>query len=688
MSDWSITITDSGGTDHTPALYAPPGVDLPRRKPRANGRPQLEFGVLPDRDSNGDPKFFDSSFEEADVAVTLDGTDQPYSTIVAVEDRPADGIVILTAEGGDELDQPVDTTFGVIETHAAAEQLITNNTSYGTDVPTPSTTTETDTLVQDQQDGFASSDLVPPPADDSPVHVDDSGNVTLHQSLFIKTASELAFSFDEVGDSVELDFTLGYSIPADRVGAGFDTDIQTDIAGIEFKVDGEVIGRIEPGQDVSSAPAWVTSVGAETRIPPGDHTFSAEATALEDEAGNSLSGPTPEAVAVWDDKYSYTFDPDLVTGPELYPDAATARFREPLVTKAVTGARVRGYFADNEAGTFTVGNGQESSTVQNDASVDADFSDRGAVVSLEVELGRYGNDTSNVPEQGFKAETLTGYRLFADLETMPLVVDESFEGTVADVLSELADTLRGDFVWAYDTDSGGNSIIRFVRVGSQTTTENDLEDYTVRKDVSGILDEVTVRGGRVRVDGEGVRLQHGTAIPVDRDRLSEDSETVRDPDTGAVYEHGTGADYTIDYAAGEITALSDGDIADAQQVRVSYEFQPAATVSADTTSTPTRSETIDILPLRSDRACRLAGRQLIDALATPAYQAEATVRGNTTYSVVTELAAGRLPVSSLETVDIEATPAGTTVRLDARQSLGDVVGEIRDRIQSVARHTR
>lgn len=681
MPSVSVTITDNDGTTHSPAVY-----DL-TRNPAANGRPALELGVLPQRDGSGDPKWFDSKFEGASITVSVDGTDEPVDTIIGVRD--AGDLTHLTAEGGSELDQRVDVSFdGAIETHTAAQQVVEDNTSYGTDIPTPSTTVDEGVLVQDKSAGFASTDIEPP-GDDSPIHVTSAGEVTLYQTLFFHDPST---TLSSDGDEISFAITTDYFIPADQVGIGVDTDIGSDHVGLEMRVDGLVVGEIKPGADVGSAPVWVNRVGADDPLAPGDHDVTIAVTADADAAGNATTDATPTGVALYDDRYTYSFDAALVDGPGLYPQqfAANVRFREPLVTRAVTGVGVRGYFQDNEAGQWYVSNGEVAySPPDGSSGFEYDFTRRGAVIDLEIALQAYGSDASKTPQSGFKCETLTGYRLEAGLEDMPMVVDETFEGTVGDVLTDLADTLRGDFVWTYDTDGSGNPIVRFVRSGSRSTTDDSIEDYDVTKRWDGVLDEVTVNGGPTRVAGEGLRIQHSQAKALDRDRLVKDSESVYDPD-GTTYERGT--HYTIDYADGTITAdpnpAGAAPIPDASVVRVDYEFQPQATLQRDGASTPIRSETVDLLALRSDRACRLAAKQLLDAVASPTYDASVQLRGNTTYSAVTDLVSGRLPASNLDTVDIEATPAGTTVRLEARQSLSGAVSAIEDRISSVARNSR
>lgn len=684
--DWSITITDTNNTTYSPALLTPRGEVLPRRIPQANGRPILEFGVAPERDSNGSPKWFDAKFEEADVSVSLDGTDQPYDTLVGMRDRPSAGVVILRAQGGDELEKPVSLDVdGARPTHEIATDIVSNNTSYNTDIPRPSTTTDEGVQVQSRS-GFASSDLEHQ-RPDSPVHVANNGDVTLHQTLFFNDPST---TLSSEGDEIAFDINLEYEIPPERVGVALLTDVGSSHIGLSFKVDGVEIGRIFPGATFSSTPKWVQATGRDERLAPGTHEVVIEVTDSTGAAGGGLTAVTPSGIAAYDDAYSYRFDPDLVQGPTLYPVTFVwVGFREPLTTRAVNDIDYRTYWADNEAGELNISNGEVGFGTQG-PQASRDFPRAGPVIEVEVGLSAYGDDSTKTPEQGFKRHRLTAHRIDADLETLPLVVDEQFEGTVAEVLTELTDTLRGDFVWTYDTDSNGDGVVRFVQTGDRSTIQSDIEAYSVEKRVDRVLDEVTVRGHPVDISGEAVRVQHDTAVDVSRDDLVENSETVTDAVTGKTYERGV--HYSVDYDAGTITADSTPSradpIEDESRVRLSYQFQPGATVEASSKGTPVQSETIDALPLRSDRACRLAGEQLLEALSTPAFDATAELRGNTTYSVVTDLASGRLPASNLATVDTEATPAGASVRLEGRQDIGAAVAALRERLEGLARSSR
>jgi len=684
--DWAVEVTDTTGSTTRPPLLSPAGEVLPRRIPTANGRPTLELGVPPRRDAQGDPTWFASRFEEADVEVRLDNTRQPYATLIGVRDRPSDGVTVLRVRGGDELDQPVDVSVdGATPTHTVARDIVQSNTAYETDIPDPGGAIDTAVRIQTRT-GFSSSDIETQ-RPTSPRYVTASGAVSLHQTCFFTAPSG---SLETDGDELALEATLDYEIPAESVGVALLTDQGTDHVGLSMSVDGVEIGRIQPGASFSSPPTWVERTGRDERLAPGTHTARFEVVETSTAAVSSLNKASPDGIALFDDRFGHGFDPALVYGPSLYPLLSTfVAFREPLTTRAVEGITYNTFWQDNEAGSVWISNGESSSSTVG-PKADKDFPRPGAVVEVQVGLSAYGTDPAKTPEQGFKVQTLREHRIDADLRDLPLVVNETFQGTVADVLTQLTETLRGDFVWTYDTDASGDGIVRFVRSGSRSSTHNDIERYEVTKRVDSVLDEVTVRGHPVPIAGEGIRVEQGTAVALQRDALVEGTETVVDDVTGEVYERGT--HYTVDYGAGTITALAapplNEPIEDGSRVRVDYQFRPSATVRRSTATTPIRARVVDELPLRSDRACRLAGQQLLDAVASPSYDAVADLRGNQTYSPVTDLVGGRLPVSDLETVDIEATPAGATVRLEARQSVDATVQALRQRLESIAEYSR
>ena len=680
---WGITITASNGDTYTPDLYAPRGQAMPREIPAANGTPTLQFGVLP---LDGAESWFDSKFENCDISVTKDGTDQPYSTLRGPRSDSAEGIIVLEADGGEELQRRVDESFELTETHTAAETVVTNNTSYGVDIPTPSTTTSTETLL-DRSGGTITAADLQPFGETNPATVTGGNNVTLDQTLHYHDTTT---TLSDIGDFIQFTITNDYTIPLGEVGLAFLADTTTTSAGLEMSIDGVVVNKLPAGSVFSITREWVQQVGSERRLEPGVHTVRIEV--IEESIGSLLLQPlTVLGACVYDDRFDYDFDPFLEDGPQRYPKNydgdAFAKFRTVVAPYAVVGADFSGTYTDAEGGRVVVENGVSGSS-SDTGSTAGTFSGPGDRLDVKVGFKAYGSDSNQTPESGFNCETLATFTLDADLETMPLVSNERYQGTVAEVLTELADTLRGDFVWTFDTDGSGNEIVRFIRTGARTSTEDAIEAFDIQKYTEDLLEEVEVLGGPVQVAGEGVRVDYDTPLSLARTDIFEQSETVEYD--GTVYERGV--HYTIDYDAGEITIDSDPDnataIPEGVLARVSYEFQPRATATVSGVSNPTRTRVVDGLPLRSRAACRLAAEQILDAASSPQYNASAEVRADTTFSVVTELIANRLPVSNLEVTDITATPAGSRVRLEARQTEGEVIADVRDRINNVAKHIR
>jgi hypothetical protein len=293
--------------------------------------------------------------------------------------------------------------------------------------------------------------------------------------------------------------------------------------------------------------------------------------------------------------------------------------------------------------------------------------------------------------QGDDINELQGVEIQADLETMPLTVNDTIEMTVGEGLTFLGDSLRGDFAWTLESDAGNSppETVRFVRTGSRTNAESNIEAYNIRKSTADLLDEVKVIGHAVTTT-ERVRVDHDTAVDLTRDRLVDNSETVNTPDRDQPAELDT--HYAIDYSAGTITVDSNPGnataIPDGELITVEYKFEPSATVTVDSPSTPKQTKVVPELPLRSDRACQLAAQAILDQASTPDYTATAEIRGDTTYSVVESLSSSRFPTTALETTDVTATPAGAQVRLEGQQSDADVVREVRGFISDVAQFVR
>jgi hypothetical protein len=674
VTTWSITITDNQGGTHTPHIYAPPGEAHPREIPAVNGVPTLEFGVLP-RDSGS---WFDAKFENADISVSKDGTSQPYSRLIGPTDDSGQGIVTLRADGGEELNKRVDETFGVLPTHEAATQLVNSYTSYSTDIPTPSTTrTDNVTIKTISSGGFTSADIRKIP-EDSPATINGSGYLTATQSLWRTTSTG---QLSDPGDEFTFNFTTSHWIPKERVGAALNTDVDSDHIGVEMSVNGTVIHTIRPGESFDPSPAWSYSVGADDELSPGDHKLTVSVTETEDAAGNPTSGLTPDMVCVFDDAHHFpgTFDGDLNATPDLYASHIVP-IVPPLVTRSVRGLTVSPTWTGGNTGGFLLRNDPSETYT---GGTDLDFSDHGAVADVAVVITDY-----NAGDSVTELQALT---IDADLETMPLTVNDRIEGTVSEGLTFLSDSLRGDFAWTLDADAGNSppETVRFVQTGSRSETQNDLEAYNIRKSTEKLLDEVKVIAGAVSTS-EQIRADHDTAVDLTRDRLVEDSETVRTPNRDQPAEKDT--HYAIDYANGTITVDSNPAnataIPDEELITVEYKFEPSATATVSSPSTPKQTRVVSELPLRSDRACQLAAKQILDAASTPDYWATARLPADTTYSVVESLSSSRFPPASLKTTDITATPTGSQVRLESQQSDSDVVSDVRSFITKVSQYTR
>jgi len=200
---------------------------------------------------------------------------------------------------------------------------------------------------------------------------------------------------------------------------------------------------------------------------------------------------------------------------------------------------------------------------------------------------------------------------------------------------------------------------------------------------------VKVLGGSVETS-EQVRVNHDTAVSLVKDRLDEDSEAVRAP--GYDQPLSRGDHYTMNYSDGTVTVNSNAGeydaVPDDELITVTYQFQPTATVTVDNPPTDKRTKVTPELPLRSDRACRLAGKQILDAASSPGYEATIEIRADGPYSVVEQFDAARLPAGNLDTVNNETTPTGVRILAEASQTAGQIIGDVEERLTNVAKYVQ
>ena len=147
--------------------------------------------------------------------------------------------------------------------------------------------------------------------------------------------------------------------------------------------------------------------------------------------------------------------------------------------------------------------------------------------------GEAGDTTNEVDASEYARQTVDFSSVFADPDSSGQVVENNFD----------IEFTQAEVDWGTITHAGVMTPGGDVMMYSQLTAFVEDETFTSNYD---------------------------TAVNLDQDGIVEDSEEVTNTDgSGEFFE---GRDYTMDYANGEITVLSTGEMADATDYNIDYEY--------------------------------------------------------------------------------------------------------------------
>jgi len=269
----------------------------------------------------------------------------------------------------------------------------------------------------------------------------------------------------------------------------------------------------------------------------------------------------------------------------------------------------------------------------------------------------------------------------------PVIRDTVFEGDLADVLTTICE--RYDLVWELRYDRSDGFVVECTRPGERPAVAiaPPVLSYSITKRNDQLVTRAIVEGSPRGVRGETITAQQDTAVALDNDTVVEASERVADQSSGVVYERGT--DYVIDYTDGEIIALSSGigsgAIADGQGLLVDYEFRPRADEQRAGHSGDARHELKANFPeLTTVEACRTVAEVLLSTLSEPYYEGSVEIApGARSWSLVDELDIAGVPGPPMETRGAEASDRGIQLQQGSRDSISEVVSQIRSQLDAV-----
>ncbi len=694
---WTVEIDHPSGQTLRPDLLAEPEFS-----PTLNGVPTATVGV------RGGPEWNDDSLERATCRVWHRGRRLPLSSLQSVHIRPER--VELTLRGSRELDTTVKRSVTEREAHTLIHDLVESETTIATNVDDPQAGTVPNTPVQSLSSGDDLRDAVadgvtpsgPLVVDGSRLRqtqaawlVDAADQLNLGGSVEAPTASggtaEAIGSGSGQSDSCVV--TTDHEIPASDVAVKIRRKAVRDVdddgiyprPGYRVEIDGETVYSEQAGSINKSTWLWDSGDGLSVPLSPGTHTVRVV------EEGDDNGGLSwIDSVAVYDARYSGDLsfpgsvdESGFLSGPERYPEATSVEFDGIDLARQVVGGRAE-IDLSATAGQQSVGvsndGGQTYVTATNSTVVDTDFPDSSTSLQCRVTLSRHGSRTTAAPTQGYQTTALDGLSLAADLDETPLVDGRVLEGDLIDVVSDVAKSANLVTELTYERDTGPT--LQVTTPGQrESRADPSLSDWSTTTEHDSVVRRTTVTG-RSQPEEETITAAADTGVSLEHDHLPPGKERVVDIDTEVSYS--LGADYEIDWQTGEFVALSAGDIPDGASLRVSYEREVRATVTApDWDDDPTTETTVSLPSVATETAAEQAARMLVRTGAEPRRTVSATVETNErTWSLVDALSLDGVPQS--ESLVVQSV-SGRQLRLGTRDPIKEIVGRLRSRLESTSR---
>jgi hypothetical protein len=708
---WYIEVEHPSGYVHTPTVLT--GQTSPQRNPVAKGLPTITIPVRQDE------RWSDESFNDAPMRVWKDGDRQPVDRLETVEQT--EGVTILRGRGGLALQNRYQAEINQQRTAALAREAIAETTGYTPNVDAPETTREDGVaLYTARRDGDFESRLARARSD--PVIVED-GAVKLAQTAFPQDAVSdgvrpgsstdgtdtttggaynegVAARLDAEDERLRFTFETGHGIPAKHVGIKI-RDFTPSVSLVRVLWDGVELSRVGNTKGLSwhDVAQRFESVAGPIR--------AGEEHELVFEVAEEYSDYRLDVVALYDKRQSLRTsfpNPDggenqsgALAGPELYPHLYPLPFEAFVPPRAVVGGHLDADGRGDGSGIGSLGmtNGEASSykfTYDTDEPYEIGFDDPGPEIRPRVTLERYGDDPDRdtIPTTGFETQHLTRLSLSADLEDVPLTVNQSFDNSLESVLSTLADDANA--VWEFRREGDVESV-EWTQLGQRVPDRTpEISSYSTTKDNSKRVEKAVVYGGTRDITNEYHYVTDASApIALKHDRLQQATVTVVGTTSGVEMDRSN--DYTVDHAAGEIVPQAGGRINDGDGLDVSYSFQTYGKWALEGVVEP-RETVVDATGLVSDFAATQAAKAIVDELSEPLHRGTLTVSGDEVgFSVVSAIAAADLPgtagsgLGGLQIKEVEHEPGEARIRFGSRRTIESVVDDFESAIAAVSRET-
>jgi hypothetical protein len=654
---------------------------------------------------------------DPEMRVWRDGRQLPIEVLRNVEQR--EGATILVGVGGVELEGRVTEEYNDDRRHLAVRDLVETETTYGVDAPEPETETLADVVQQsaDTSAEFtATSSFLP-----TDPFVIENGIVRGAQVNHVRegedrdrggastgsdgSASNGQFiAFGDSDDTAEFDITPEYEHPADEldiwlrvlaVNETSEVDVSLNVNGTSY-----LINTITAGVEITSD-IWFQMIGgtafagggyAGPNIGPDD-----DVTIELEGVFNTIGTTQVDVVALTDERFDVTFPGTLTNGyfdgPATHvavdatfdnaPSAFNVTAGSADVTINDTTGNQRLQISNDNGSTWLPDDGTENNT----ASVSVDYPSAGSGSRLRVTLDAYepNGPRDQTPRLNYASQALDAYTLRADITQELLLIAETFDNSLASVLTSIGEPAERS--WGLQTDANGDIVVRFVQNGQFTADFTPEFSDRAREKLGKTYQRVTVKGSNEPESNVPYTASTSyTALP--RNNILTGSETVYD-DTR---NYDRGDDYEVRYRDGEIRATEGGDLTPGTDYRIDFRYQAQGTfTSPDAPADP--NELVETVPgVTSERLAEQVAFVIASEADTPRYAAEVTIPDpDPRFDPTDALPPGALGLpSGIESLEVRGEPQlteeGLAVRFGTRppveatqQRISRQLGRVSDR---------
>jgi len=369
----------------------------------------------------------------------------------------------------------------------------------------------------------------------------------------------------ESGASLEYDFTVDYTIPADDIDIALRYATDTDTGGIAFTAtliypDGteeSIDWRNIDGVNQSLGWRFADGSGPDGTWSPSKDLEPGTATLRLDSDNSNSTSLDQEAtffdvVAPYDKRFSYTFDNTVdsngyLSGPETKPDAVTVDFAEAAASFNITEAGLNLTINDtsnNQALSLSFDGGSTYTTASNTSTLTTQPSSPTRKAKARVTLSRFGSRTTATPTTGFNGQEVEVEEIRVDLNDLVVVDGLELSRNHFENLQQLHE-YGGNWNWTIEHDSSdvSNMTVLSYQQGDETRSKPssfaDPISENAEVQAEAYFNSIYLQGS---LDSSGDRP---TAEEKDSTRISNDGREIspgvlRDPkistESGALFK--------------------------------------------------------------------------------------------------------------------------------------------------------